>query len=101
NDILFEVLLQMNDVAGQHDEAGMPKTDQQRLVAGSMPWRGNQGDAPIAKYIGITVDKLKVLRRAQKLTSQRHQFIYVIVRPVPRMYPPVLSSLHQNRRVGE
>src|ERR1700730_13476088 len=86
----------MNNVARQHDEAGILKMDQQRLVAGSVPWRGNQSDAPIAEYIGITVDELKVLRRAQELTRQRHQLIYIIVRPVGGMYPAVLSLLHHN-----
>ena len=91
----------MNNVAGQHDEAGILKMDQQRLVTGSVPWRGNQSDAPIAEYIGITVDELKVLRGAQELTRQRHQLIYVVVRPVGGMYPAVLSLLHHNCGVGE
>src|SRR5258708_39819601 len=91
----------MNNVAGQHDEAGMPKMHQQRLVTGGVPWRGNQSDAAIAEYIGIPVDELKVLRPAQELTRQRHQLIYVIVRPVGGMNPAVLSLLHQNCGVGE
>src|SRR5580704_11396471 len=91
----------MNNVAGQHDEAGILKMDQQGLVAGSVPWRGNQSDAPIAEYIGITVDEVKLLRRAQELTRERHQLIYVVVRPVGGLYPAVLRSLHHNCGVGE
>src|ERR1700741_5479946 len=82
----------MNDVAGQDDEAGILEMDQQRLVAGGVPWRVNQSDASIAEYIGITVDELKVLRRAQELTRQRHQLIYVVVRPVGGMYPAVAED---------
>jgi len=33
-----------------------------------VPWRGNQSDAPVDEYIGITVEELKVLRGAQELT---------------------------------
>jgi hypothetical protein len=51
----------MNDVAGQDDEAGILEMDYQRLVAGGVPWCGNQSDAPVAVYIGITVDELKAL----------------------------------------
>src|SRR5271170_877843 len=91
----------MNNVAGQHDEAGILKMDQQRLVAGSVTWRGNQSDASIAEYIGITIDELKVLRCAQELTRERHQLIYVVVRPVGGMYPAVLGSLHHDCGVGE
>src|SRR5215469_12834662 len=91
----------MNDVAGQDDEAGIPEMDQQRLAAGSVPWRGNQSDAPVAEYIGIAVDELKVLRRAEELARQCHQLIYVVVRPVGGMYPAILSLLHQNCGVGE
>src|ERR1700722_2999352 len=75
--------------------------DQQRLVAGSVPWRGNQSHAPIAEYIGITVDELQVLRRAQELTRECHQLIYVVVGPVGGMYPAVFSSLHHNGGVEE
>src|SRR5258708_14875820 len=75
--------------------------DQQRLVTGSVPWRGNQSDAAVAEYIGITVDELKVLRGAQELTRQCHQLIYVVVRPVTGIYPAILSLLHQNCGVGE
>src|SRR5580692_8693537 len=91
----------MNDVAGQDDEAGILEMDEQRLVAGGVPWRGKQSDAPVAEYIGITVDELKVLRGTQELTRQRHQLIYVVVRPVWGVYPAVLSPLHQNCGVGE
>src|SRR6516165_3356185 len=91
----------MNDVAGQIDEPGIHEMDQQRLVAGGVPWRGNQIDAPVAKYIGITVDELKVLRGAQELTRQCHQLIYVVVRPVGGIYPAILGSLHQNFGVWE
>src|SRR5579864_5458204 len=75
--------------------------EKQRLVSGSVPWRGNQRDAPIAEYIGITVDELKVLRRAEQLTRQRHQLIDVVVRPVGGMYPTVFSPLHHDCGVGE
>src|SRR5580704_3909648 len=75
--------------------------DQQRLVAWGVPWSGNQSDAPIAKYIGIAVDELQVFRRTQELTRQRHQLIYVIVRPVGGMYPAVFRLLHHNGGVGE
>src|SRR5580698_2101645 len=91
----------MSHVAGEHDEAGVPKMDQQRLVAGGMARRGNQSHAPIAEYIGVTVDELEVLRRAQQLTRQRHQLIYVIVRPIGGMYPAVFSLLHHNCGVRE
>ena len=66
-----------------------------------MPWRGNQSDASVAEYIGITVDELKVLRGAQELTRQCHQLIYVVVRPVGGIYPAILSMLHQNCGVRE
>src|SRR5215813_5708433 len=72
----------MNDIAGQDDEAGILEMDKQRLAAGRVPWRGNQSDAPVAEYIGITVDELKVLRGAQELTRQSHQLIYIVVRSV-------------------
>ena len=91
----------MNNVAGQHDEAGIPKMDQQRLVAGSVPRGGNQSNAPVAKYVGITVDELKILRRAQEFTRQRHQLIFVLVRPDGGMHPAVLSLLHHNCGMGE
>src|ERR1700722_6004411 len=91
----------MNNVAGQYDEARIPKMNQQRLVPRGVPWRGNQSDATVAKYIGIAVDELKVLRRAQELSRQRHQLIDVLVRPVRGMYPAVLSSLHHNCGIGE
>src|SRR5271170_2582711 len=91
----------MSNVAGQHNEAGILKMNQQRLVAGGVPWRRDQSDAPIAEYIGITVDELKVLRRAHELTRQRHQLIYVVVRPVGGMYPAVLGMLHHDCGVGE
>src|SRR6516164_7274562 len=91
----------MNDVAGQDDEAGILEMDQQRLVAGGVPWRGNQSDAPVAVYIGITVDELKALRGAQELTRQRHQLIYVVVRPVWGIYPAVLGSLHYDCGIGK
>lgn len=90
-----------NDVAGQDDEAGILEMDQQRLVAGGVPWRGNQSDAPVAEYIGIAVEELKVLRGAQELERQRHQLIYVVVRPVGGIYPAVFSLLHQNCGVRE
>jgi len=44
-------------------------------VAGGVSWRGDQSDAPVAEYIGITVDRLKVLRGAQQLTRQCHQLV--------------------------
>ena len=66
-----------------------------------MPWRGNQSDAPIGEYVGITVDELKVLRGAQELARQCHQLIYVVIGPVGRTYPAILGSLHQNHGVGE
>jgi hypothetical protein len=91
----------MNNVAGQYDETGIPKMNQQRLVSGGVPRRGNQRDAPIAEYIGITVDELKLLGRAHELTRQRHQLIYVVVRPVRGMYLAVLSSLHHDGGIGE
>src|SRR5258708_14068017 len=91
----------MHNVARQQDKTGIPKMNQQRLVARGVPWCRNQSDAPIAEYIGITVDELKVLRRAQELTRQRHQLIYVVVRPVGGMYPAVLSLLHHNCGVRE
>ena len=56
--------------------------DQQRLMARGVPWRGNQSDAPIAEYIRIAVDELKVLRRAQELTRQRHQLSPPQIRPL-------------------
>ena len=99
--LVLEILFRMNDVAGQDDEAGILEMDQQRLVAGGVPRRGNQSDAPVAVYIAITIDELKVLRGAQELTRQCHQFIYVVVRPVRRIYPAVLGSLHNNCGVGE
>jgi hypothetical protein len=49
---------------------------------GGVPWRGNQSDAPVTVYIGITVDQLKVLRGAQEITRQRHQLIYVVFCPL-------------------
>src|SRR5258707_780744 len=91
----------MNNVAGQDDEAGIPKMNQQRLVSGGVPWRGNQRDATVAKYIGIAVDELQVLRRAQQLSRQRHQLIDVVVPPVRGMCPAVLSSLHHDCGVGK
>jgi hypothetical protein len=60
-------------------------------VAGGVPWRENQSDAAIAEYIDIAVDKLKVFRGAQQLTRQRHELIYVVVRPVGGIYPTILS----------
>src|SRR5271170_7982153 len=75
--------------------------DQQRLMAGGVTWRRNQSDASIAEYIGVTVDKPKLLRRAQQFARQRHQLINVVVRPVRRMYPAVLSFLHHDCGVGE
>src|SRR6516165_11667769 len=75
--------------------------DQQRLAAGGVPWRGNQSDAAVAEYIGITIDELKVLRGPQELTRQCHQLIDVVVRPVAGIYPARLGLLHQNCGVGE
>ncbi len=91
----------MNNVAGQNDEAGRLKMNQQRLVALCVPGRGKQRDAAIAEYIGITVDELKALWLAQELAGEGHQLMYIIVRPVGGMYPAVLSSLRQNCGVGE
>ena len=34
------------------------------MADGGVPWRGNQGDAPVSEHIGITVDELKVFRGA-------------------------------------
>src|ERR1700735_1218222 len=91
----------MNHVAGQDNEAGIPKMNQQGLVPWGVPRRGNQRDAAIAEYIGVTVDELKFLRSAQELSRQRHQLIYVVVRAVGGMDPAVLSALHHNRGIGE
>src|SRR5271165_3382051 len=91
----------MNNVAGQDDEAGILEMDQQRLMARGVPRGRDQSNAPIAEYIGITVDELKVFRRAQELTRERHQLIYVVVWPVGRMYPAVFSLLHHDCGVGE
>ena len=99
--VFLEILFRMSDVAGQDDEAGILEVDQQRLAAGGVPWRGNQGHAPVAECIGIAVDELKVLRGAQELARQCHQLIYVVVRPVAGIYPAILSLLHQNFGVGE
>src|SRR4029077_17386662 len=62
NYAFLEIPFQMDDVAGQNDEARIREMNQQRLAAGSMPRRGNQDDAPVTEYVGITVDELKVLR---------------------------------------
>jgi hypothetical protein len=91
----------MNHVSRENDEAGILEVDQQRLAAGGVARRGNQSDAAVSVHIGITVDELKVLGGTQELTRQRHQLIYVVVRPVARIYPNILSSLHQNCGVGE
>ena len=56
---------------------------------------------PSPNTSAISVDELKVLRRAQELTRQRHQLIYVVVRPVRGIYPAVLGLLHQDCGVGE
>src|SRR5262249_9609770 len=101
NYVSLELLFQMNDVAGQDDEAGILEMDKQRLAAWGVPWRGNQSGAPVAEHIGITVDELKVFRSAQELTRQCHQLIYIVVRPVAGIYPAILSLLHQDCRVGE
>src|SRR5580693_5558496 len=91
----------MNDVAGQDNETGILEMDQQRLTAGGVSRRGNQSDAPVAEYVGITVNQAKVLRRSQELARQRHQLVDVVVRPVGGMYPTILGLLHQNCGVGE
>src|SRR5271170_1011552 len=87
----------MDNVARKYDEAGIPKVNQQRLVSGGVPWRGNQSDATVAKYIGITVDELKVLRRSQELSRQRHQLIDVVVElgsnPTLPMWSPCVCDI--------
>ncbi len=70
-------------------------------MAGGVPRRGNESDAPIAEYIGRPIDELKVLRGAQELTRQCLQFIYIVVRSVRGIYPAVLGLLHQDGRVGK
>src|ERR1700722_37554 len=70
-------------------------------MARGMPWRRYQGDAPIAEYIGIAFDELKVFRCAQELTRQRHQLIDVVVRSIRRMNPLVLGLLHHNYGMAE
>jgi len=51
-----KILFQMNDVSGENDEARIVEMDQQRLTTRSVSGCGNQCDAAIAKYVGITVE---------------------------------------------
>src|SRR5262249_17025959 len=91
----------MGDITRQDDEAGVFEMNEQRLAARSVPWRRDQSDTPVAEYVSITFDELKLLRRAQQLTCQCHQLIHVVVWTIGGIDPAVLGLLHENRGVGK
>ena len=54
--VVPKVFRRMGDITGQDDEAGFFQVYQQRLAAGGVPGRGDQNDASVTEYVGVTIE---------------------------------------------
>ena len=56
HDVVPKVFRRMGDITRQDDEAGFFQVHQQRLAAGGVPGCGDQNNASVTEYVGVTVE---------------------------------------------